>query len=128
MSAAELTLWIGALPGTLALLFSLLALRSSRRAGVELSRQCARLERELASVYSAAIGMRPRLIALEKRLAKTEPGAGAFAMANSASELPYSQSNHLLEQGLDVEEVARRCGLSRAVVSLLGAMAMAPRC
>src|SRR5690625_3065135 len=68
-----------------------------------------------------------RLIALEKRLAKTEPGAGAFAMDNSGSDFPYSQANHLLEQGLDVEEVARRCGLSRAEVSLLGAMAMAPQ-
>lgn len=127
MSVAELTLWIGALPGTLALLLSLWALRSSRRAGVELSRQCARLERELASVNSAAIGMGQRLIALEKRLAKAEPGAGAFPMDNSGADFPYSQANHLLEQGLDVEEVARRCGLSRAEVSLLGAMAMAPQ-
>lgn len=126
MSAAELTLWIGAVPGTLALLLSLWALRSSRRTSTALSRQCARLERELASINSAAIGMGQRLIALEKRLLKAEPGGAAFP-ADGGADFPYSQANHLLEQGLDVEEVARRCGLSRAEVSLLGAMAMAPQ-
>lgn len=126
MSAAELSLWIGAVPGAIALLLSLWALRSSRRASAALSRQCARLERELASVNSAAIGMGQRLIALEKRLLKAEPD-GASLPADAGADFPYSQANQLLEHGLDVDEVARRCGLSRAEVSLLGAMAMAPQ-
>jgi hypothetical protein len=124
MSAIELALGGGIALGALALLLSLWALRSSCQAVAALRSQCARLERELASISSASIGMGQRLIALEKRLLKAEPETTQFG-SDTANDYPYSQASTLLEQGLDMDEVARRCGLSRAEVSLLGAMAMA---
>lgn len=120
MTVAEMTLLAGVAMGGLALLYSLWAQASSRREIASLRLYCQRLERELAGANSASIGMGQRLIALEKRLLNGEQQAAPRALDNG--DYPYSQASQLFEQGLEVDEVARRCGLSRAEASLLEAM------
>lgn len=106
--------------GVLALVFAFVALSSSRKKTKLLHAYCQRLERELTGSNSAAIGMGQRLIALEKRLLNEEKNSRPAPESSSA--YPYAQATQLFQSGLDVDEVARRCGMSRAEASLLHAM------
>ncbi len=108
--------------GVLALVLVFVALSANRRHTTFLRAYCQRLERELTGSNSAAIGMGQRLIALEKRLLNEEKSSRQAPEANSA--YPYAQAAQLFQSGLDVDEVARRCGMSRAEASLLHAMQM----
>lgn len=103
----------------MAMVVALVALRASHRQLDQVRSSHRRLESELAVANSAAIGMGNRLIAMEKRLAQ---GAGGASEASSEQDLPYTEANQLFRMGVSVEEVARRCGLSRAEASLLQAM------
>ncbi len=105
----------------ISILVALAALRASHRQLDQVRSSHRRLESELAVSNSAAIGMGNRLIAMEKRISQ---GAGASAGVGASSEqdLPYTEANQLFQMGVSVEEVARRCGLSRAEASLLQAM------
>lgn len=100
---------------------AIVALRASHRQLDQVRSSHRRLENELAVSNSAAIGMGNRLIAMEKRIAQ---GAGQSAGVGTSSDqdLPYTEANQLFRMGVSVEEVARRCGLSRAEASLLQAM------
>ncbi len=100
---------------------AIVALRASHRQLDQVRSSHRRLENELAVSNSAAIGMGNRLIAMEKRIAQ---GAGQSAVVGTSSDqdLPYTEANQLFRMGVSVEEVARRCGLSRAEASLLQAM------
>lgn len=102
---------------------AVLALRASYRQLDKVRSSHRRLESELAVSNSAAIGMGNRLIAMEKRMAQGGgSSAGAGAGTSSEQDLPYTEANQLFQMGVSVEEVARRCGLSRAEASLLQAM------
>lgn len=96
------------------------ALRASRHQVDQVRASHRRLENELAVANSAAIGMGNRLIAMEKRVA--QGGGPPTPGADTAQDLPYTEANQLFRMGVDVDEVARRCGLSRAEASLLQAM------
>lgn len=100
-----------------AIVVALVALRASHRQLDQVRSSHRRLESELAVSNSAAIGMGNRLIAMEKRLAQ-----GAGGSPDAPTEQPYTEANQLFRMGVSVEEVARRCGLSRAEASLLQAM------
>lgn len=100
-----------------AIVVALVALRASHRQLDQVRSSHRRLESELAVSNSAAIGMGNRLIAMEKRLAQ-----GAGGAPDAPTEQPYTEANQLFRMGVSVEEVARRCGLSRAEASLLQAM------
>lgn len=104
----------------LALSVAFSALRASRQRVEQVRASHRRLENELAVANSAAIGMGNRLIAMEKRVA--QGGGPSAAGADSSQDLPYTEANQLFRMGVDVDEVARRCGLSRAEASLLQAM------
>lgn len=104
----------------LALGVALSALRASRDRVEQVRASHRRLENELAVANSAAIGMGNRLIAMEKRVA--QGGGPSASVHESAQNLPYTEANQLFRMGVDVDEVARRCGLSRAEASLLQAM------
>ncbi|WP_341939264.1 DUF2802 domain-containing protein [Marinimicrobium sp. C2-29] len=108
-----------ALLSVLALAISLVALRASHRQVDQLKSSHRRLESELAVVNSAAIGMGNRLLSMEKRV---QQGGGLSDSAAGPSDQPYTEANQLFRMGMDVEEVSRRCGLSRAEASLLQAM------
>jgi hypothetical protein len=101
-----------------AIAVALVALRASHRQLDQVRSSHRRLESELAVSNSAAIGMGNRLVAMEKRLAQ----GGAGGTPDAPTEQPYTEANQLFRMGVSVEEVARRCGLSRAEASLLQAM------
>ena len=104
----------------LALWLAALSFRASHRQLDRMRHSQKRLESELAVSNSAAIGMGNRLLAMEKRVtAHREAGGGSAA---SDGELPYTEASQLFQMGHDAEEVARRCGLSRAEASLLQTM------
>lgn len=90
---------------------------------VKLQQQFAELEKGLSSLKSGAIGMGQRILAMEK--------SGSAAGSNLQEDIPlanrpYSEATHLLEMGVSREEVASRCGLSRAEASLLDALRKKP--
>jgi len=113
-----------ALVSLVALVLSVVALRASHRQLDQLRGRHRRLESELAVVNSAAIGMGNRLLSMEKRVQESGAGSTTGSSTESApgQELPYTQARQLFQMGMEVEEVAQRCGLSRAEASLLQAM------
>ena len=90
-----------------------------------------RLEREFKVLESSALGMGKRLLMLERHLS-TAPAAVSAPQGQSAA--PVIREGHLqdaislLNAGLSAEEVARRCGISKAEASLIKLMhSQAPR-
>lgn len=86
-----------------------------------------RLDHNLQVTNSGSIGMGKRLIELERRLSG---GADSDVGGNSVAAEAFTPSfdpeladaARLLEAGLPADEVARRCGLSRAEASLMQLM------
>ncbi|MDO3382566.1 DUF2802 domain-containing protein [Gilvimarinus algae] len=103
-----------------ALLAALLAL-GQRKALVALRSEQGRLKKELALLHSGAVGMGQRILAMEQRT-QADPGLAD----DGDMSRPYSEATHLLSLGLDRDEVASRCGLSRAEASLLDALRKKP--
>lgn len=87
-----------------------------------------RLDHNLQVSNSSAMGVGKRLIAVEKRLKRSNAEESAAAahpipvpsMPIIDDELKDAAS--LLHAGIDPEEVSRRCGISRAEASLLKVM------
>ena len=107
----------------LALVLALLSLRLVRRQARETEKLLQRLTREVAASSSGSVGMGQRLMAMEKRLqnsAQQKPEKMDYYQDEEFQ--PYSQAAQLFKMGMDAEEVARRCGLSRAEASLLEVM------
>jgi hypothetical protein len=59
---------------------------------------------------------------MEKRLQEPQKSDKKIDYYNDEDFQPYSQAAQLFKLGLDAEEVARRCGLSRAEASLIQMM------
>lgn len=78
--------------------------------------------RKIAASTSGSVGMGQRLIAMEKRLLNQDKKAEKIDYYNDEEFQPYSQAAQLFKMGIDCDEVARRCGLSRAEASLLEMM------
>lgn len=82
-----------------------------------------RLQRELKVTQSSAVGMGKRLLLLEQQLAAgtaTPTPAAQTPAAAMTDNLKDAVS--LLNAGLTAEEVARRCGISKAEASLMKLM------
>lgn len=101
----------------LALLLAVSALRQVTRAKHQTQQQLKKLERELALLQSGAVGMGQRILAME-----SQKNTRTDSSSNDARLKPYSEATHLLSLGVDRDEVANRCGLSRAEASLLDAL------
>lgn len=87
-----------------------------------------RLAREVAASSSGSVGMGQRLLAMEKRLqAAADKKNETLDYYKDEEFQPYSQAAQMFRMGLDAEEVARRCGLSRAEASLLEVMQKSSR-
>ena len=75
------------------------------------------LRSELAAVNSGTIGIGQRVISAEKKL--NELLTRDSKPAPDTESLPYSQAASLLERGVDVEQLAERCGLTDAEAQLI---------
>jgi uncharacterized protein YoxC len=128
MTLMEIGLIIGLALSLIALTVALLAFSQTRRQAVETDKLIQRLTREVAASSSGSVGMGQRLLAMEKRLqASADKKAEKIDYYNDDEFQPYSQAAQMFKMGMDAEEVARRCGLSRAEASLLEMMQKSSR-
>ncbi len=111
----------------IALLVSLLlalfvyTLRLNKRLRVfeeKLSGQMGRLQHDLSTINSAAMGVGQRLISAEKKLRGSMEKQQQFEM-NSVDHLPFDQAVSLVEGGADAGQLVDRCGLSEAEAGLM---------
>ena len=128
MTVVEIGLISCAVVSVLALAIALSAFSRIRRQTAETDKLIQRLAREVAASSSGSVGMGQRLLAMEKRLQATaEKKAEKIDFYNDDEFQPYSQAAQMFRMGMDAEEVARRCGLSRAEASLLEMMQKSSR-
>lgn len=111
----------------LALLVALVSLSKSRKQAVITGKLLERLTREVTASNSGTVGMGQRLMAMEKRLQAGLQKTEKIDVHQDEEFQSYSDAAQLFKMGFDAEEVARRCGLSRAEASLLEVMQKASR-
>lgn len=129
-SLVEIALVLSLLLSAAALTVAIVALKRSSKQTGENKELLARINRELTVANTGAVGMGQRLVAMEKRLRdqETRPATNTQAPAPVADYAgddefrTYTEAVRLFRSGLGSEEVARRCGLSRAEASLIEAM------
>ncbi len=124
MSTLEIELLGSLLLSVIALAVALKSLASSRQQALQTEKLFQRLTRELTVSASGSVGMGQRLLSMERRLQAAPPTTQKIDYHNDEDFQPYSQAAQLFKLGLDSEEVARRCGLSRAEASLIQMMQM----
>jgi len=125
VSPLEVGLMVGLLFSVIALVIAVKSLLLARRLQVEAETSSRRLAREIALSTAGTVAMGQRLLAMEKRLQAENvpaPAAQKIDYYNNEDFQPYSQAAQLFTMGLDCEEVARRCGLSRAETALIQMM------
>ena len=127
MTYLEIALIASLAISLLALILSIISLKATRRQADTTEKLLQKLARDLAASTSGSVGMGQRLLAMEKRLQTTQQKSEKIDVYNDDDFQPYSQAAQLFQMGLDAEEVARRCGLSRAEASLLEVMQKAGR-
>ena len=90
-----------------------------------------RLSHDMQVANSGSLGMGKRLLSLERslndslrkqELLETKSEQAAQATVTELDEVPYAQASLLLSAGLEADDVAKRCGLSRAEASLMALM------
>lgn len=81
-----------------------------------------RLQRELQVMQSSAVGMGKRLLLLEQQLASVAQTAPVPAPSSPVLADNLKDAVSLLNAGVTPEEVARRCGISKAEASLMKLM------
>jgi len=87
-----------------------------------------RLSHDMQVANSGSMGMGKRLLSLERSLLDTSRKQELMetkaeqAAVTELDEVPYAQASLLLNAGLDADDVAKRCGLSRAEASLMALM------
>ena len=128
MTVLEMGLLATAVVSVIALAIAVLSLKYVRNQADTNEKLIQKLMREVAASSNGAVGMGQRLLAMEKRLQ-----AGAVKQSekidyyNDDEFQPYSQAAQMFKMGMDCDEVARRCGLSRAEASLLEMMQKSSR-
>ena len=122
MAVLEVGMSISAVVSVIALTIAVLSLKHVRRQAEVNEKLIQKLMREVAASSSGSVGMGQRLLAMEKRLQEPQTPDKKIDYYNDEDFQPYSQAAQLFKLGLDAEEVARRCGLSRAEASLIQMM------
>lgn len=124
LSPLEIGLIISLLLSVIALVLAIKSLGRTREQQEHVEKLFQKLTKEMALSSSGAVGMGQRLLAMEKNLQAAPQSAQKIDYYNDEDFQPYSQAAQLFKLGLDAEEVARRCGLSRAEASLIQMMQM----
>lgn len=124
LTPLEMGLVASLLVGVVALLVAFKSLRVAISQQANTEKLIQKLTRDLAMSNSGSVGMGQRLLAMEKRLQEPQKSDQKIDYYNDEDFQPYSQAAQLFKLGLDAEEVARRCGLSRAEASLIQMMQM----
>jgi len=124
LSPLEIGLIISLLLSVIALVLAIKSLSRTREQQAHTEKLFQKLTKEMALSSSGAVGMGQRLLAMEKNLQAAPKAAQKIDYYNDEDFQPYSQAAQLFKMGLDAEEVARRCGLSRAEASLIQMMQM----
>lgn len=123
MTVLEIGLSVSAVISVIALIIAVLSLKHVRRQADANEKLIQKLMREVAASSSGSVGMGQRLLAMEKRLqANATKPAEKIDYYSDDEFQPYSQAAQMFKMGMDCDEVARRCGLSRAEASLLEMM------
>jgi hypothetical protein len=122
LTPLEIGLLVSFLTSVLALIVAFKSLRVARAQQANTEKLIQKLTRDLAMSNSGSVGMGQRLLAMEKRLQEPQTSDQKIDYYNDEDFQPYSQAAQLFKLGLDAEEVARRCGLSRAEASLIQMM------
>lgn len=123
MTVLEIGLSASAIISVIALVIAVLSLKHVRRQANANEKLIQKLMREVAASSSGSVGMGQRLLAMEKRLqANATKQPEKIDYYNDDEFQPYSQAAQMFKMGMDCDEVARRCGLSRAEASLLEMM------
>jgi Protein of unknown function (DUF2802) len=122
LSTLEVGLTISLLFSATALFVALKNMSNSRQQQLQTEKLFQQLRKELALSNSGSVGMGQRLLSMEKRLQSAPHANHKIDYYNDEDFQPYSQAAQLFKLGLDSEEVARRCGLSRAEASLIEMM------
>lgn len=108
-------------------LYSLIHLRRQAESAEKLYQ---RMLRDISIANTGSVGMGRRLLAMEKRLQDEAQKPAQPAQSDYPSDeefQPYAEAAQLFKMGLGSEEVARRCGLSRAEASLMEMMQKSSR-
>jgi hypothetical protein len=122
LSTLEIGLIVSLSISIVALIISIKSVTGARQQQAQMEKLFQRLSKELALANSGSVGMGQRLLSMEKRLQSAPQAANKIDYYNDEDFQPYSQAAQLFKMGLDSEEVARRCGLSRAEASLIEMM------
>ncbi|MDO3385032.1 DUF2802 domain-containing protein [Gilvimarinus sp. SDUM040013] len=122
MTDSHIILWVAGAAALLAVTACAWCCLLSRR-NISLHIKITEVEKELSSLKAGAIGMGQRILAMEGSVSPRSPAPQSDVAVNSR---PYSEATHLLEKGISRDEVASRCGLSRAEASLLDALRKKP--
>ena len=128
MTFLEIGLLVCAGVSGLALIVALHSLQRVRQQAGDNEKLIQKLMHEVAASSSGSVGMGQRLLAMEKRLQDdASKQTEKIDYYNDDEFQPYSQAAQMFKMGLDCDEVARRCGLSRAEASLLEMMQKSSR-
>jgi uncharacterized protein YoxC len=128
MTVLEIGLLACAIVSVAALLLAFISLKRVKKQASENEKLIQKLMREVAASSSGSVGMGQRLLAMEKRLqAASTQKPEKIDYYNDDEFQPYSQAAQMFKMGMDCDEVARRCGLSRAEASLLEMMQKSSR-
>lgn len=122
MTLVEIGLLLSLLISLIAMAMAYISLKRVQHQAQATEKLLQKAMREIAASASGSVGMGQRLVAMEKRLQNQDKQTEKIDYYNDETFQPYSQAAQLFKMGIDCDEVARRCGLSRAEASLLEMM------
>lgn len=122
LSLLEIGLTICFLMSCTAIFIAVRVVSAVRKQAEENKRLYQRLVRDVSAVNSGSVGVGQRLLAMEKRLQNEEQKQQPVDLKADEEFQAYADAAQLFKMGFSSEEVASRCGLSRAEASLMEMM------